>query len=75
VEIRFKWLLHTVIYICVIRDFNGLFCILNRPSVHSAFLETQSSVGLYTVIPRLTSDPANEIFRLTNIFSLFFGLG
>jgi len=28
-----------------------------------------------TVIPRLTSDPANEFFRLTKIFSLFFGLG
>ena len=29
-----------------------------------------------TVIPQLTSDPANEIFRLRKIFfSLFFGLG
>jgi hypothetical protein len=47
VEIRFKWLLHIVIYVCVNGDFNGLFCILDRPSLHSAFLETHSSIGLY----------------------------
>jgi len=28
VEIRFKWLLRTVIYICVNGDFNGLFVYL-----------------------------------------------
>jgi hypothetical protein len=31
VEIRFKWLLHAVIYICVNGDFNGLFlCLTGR---------------------------------------------
>jgi hypothetical protein len=31
-------------------DFDGIFCILNRPSLHNAFLETQSSVGLNILI-------------------------
>ena len=37
--------------------------------------EVLSSTDRNTVIPRLTSDPDNEFFQLTKIFSLFFGLG
>jgi len=33
------------------------------------------SHNMYTVIPRLTSDPANELFGERKFFSLFFGLG
>ena len=32
-------------------------------------------IYIYAVIPRLTSDPANEFFGQRRFFSLFFGLG
>ena len=34
-----------------------------------------SSSSSSTVIPRLTSDPANEFFGKRRFFSLFFGIG
>jgi len=38
-------------------------------------LRGRFSMSVCTVIPRLTSDPANEFFGQRRFFSLFFGLG
>ena len=51
------------------------------PLIFHSWLVSLSSAYIYiyiyicTLIPRLTSDPANKFFGLQRFFSLFFGLG